>query len=160
MTFPPLRRCPGRRGSSRWREGGLNSFSLVEVVIAIAVTSFALISIVGLMAYAAQTLQQSDKYTRLSSVASQVLAVLSSEPFKLSQSQARTNYTLYYTLGGLPTNSASAYYQCSITNATPSGSPLQTWLEPIQVSIRWQKSGASGRFINTNIIVTSILNYD
>jgi uncharacterized protein (TIGR02598 family) len=155
----------GFAGAIRPR-AALNSFTLVEVVIAIAVTAFVLISILGLMSYASQMVQQSDKYARLSAVTSQVVATLGSQPFILNQAQAQTNAVFYYTFDGLPTNSAAAYYQCNITNASPSTLALTNaagkyLMEPIQVMIRWPKpSSITVPFANTNIIVTSILQYD
>jgi type II secretory pathway pseudopilin PulG len=159
---------------------GLNSFSLVEVVIAIAVTSFVLVSILGLMAYASQTVQQSDKYARLATVASQALAIVASKPFargpyglanNSSGSGVLAPVTNYYTSEGLPTNAAypQSYYQCIIADATTNPAtgvniakyPLKDaggalLMEPIQISIRWP----SPVYNNTNIIVSSILNYD
>ena len=144
-----------------WRAARSSSFTLVEVVIAIAVTAFGLISILGLMAYASQVVKQADGYARLSTVARQMLATLGSQSFTLSQSEARTNDAFYFTSEGLPTNSTAAYYVCTIMNATPTGFALKDpnsdqLMEPVQVSIRWPKPA----YTSTNIIVTSILQYD
>jgi Tfp pilus assembly protein PilV len=138
------------------RNSGLNSFTLVEVVIAIGVTTFVLVSLLGLMTYAGQTVQQSDKYARLSLVASQVLATFSSQPFTVSKGQLPA--ASYYTFEGQPTNStaSSAYYLCWATNVTPTGSVLTAWMAQVQVTILWPKI----RPANTNVIMTSILNYD
>jgi uncharacterized protein (TIGR02598 family) len=132
-----------------------NSFTLVEVVIAIAVISFALISILGLMTYTSQVLQQSDTYSRLSNVAEQVVAKYDSQPFSLSTNCALTNAAYYYTYEGLPTNSAGAFYQANVTNADSSGWTLTNVMQ-IQLTIRWPKP----QFVNTNVIITSSLNYD
>ena len=61
-------------------ELGANSFTLVEVVVAVAVTAFALVTLMGLLSYSLQIVQQSDNYSRLSHVAGQVLAGLNSRP--------------------------------------------------------------------------------
>ena len=145
-------------GVSRSGKSGLESFTLVEVVIAIGVTTFVLISILGLMTYASQMVKQSDKYSRLSTVAGQVVATLERQPFTLSAAQANTNVAFYYDFEGLPTNSAAAFYQCNVTNASPASFAL-TNVEPIQITICWPKTSASA-FANTNIIVSAILNYD
>jgi type II secretory pathway pseudopilin PulG len=154
-------------GCSGWmrRDLGLSGFSLVEVVIAIAVASVMLIAILGLMAYAAQTVQQSDKYARLSTVASQALANV--ETMQLAATPYYNNgypATNYYNFEGLPTNSGiiatSVYYQCIISTNTPSASGFnyapQEIVVPLQMVIRWPAPG----YANTNIIVTSVLNYD
>jgi Tfp pilus assembly protein PilV len=137
------------------RRPALNSFTLVEVVIAIAVIAFGLVSILGLMTYASQLVQQSDTYSRLSNVTGQVLAQFNSQPFSVSTNCATTNAVYYFTYEGIPTNSAGAYYQCNVTNAD-----LSTWtltnVMQIQMSIRWPKP----QFTNTNVIITSTLNYD
>ena len=145
-----FKRCPGP-----FRRTALSSFTLVEVVIAIAVIAFVLVSILGLMAYASQLVQQSDTFSRLSNVSGQVLAQFESQPYSVSTNCASTNAVYYFTSEGLPTNNAGAYYQCNVTNAD-----LPTWtltnVMQIQVSIRWPKP----QFTNTNVIITSTLNYD
>jgi type II secretory pathway pseudopilin PulG len=147
--------CNVQRRAAPWMIGKPNSFTLVEVVIAIAVIAFALISILGLMTYTSQILQQSDTYSRLSSVAGQVLARYDSQPFSVSTNCALTNAAYYYTYEGLPTNSAGAFYQANVTNADPSGWTLTNIMQ-IQLTIRWPKP----EFVNTNVIITSSFNYD
>jgi uncharacterized protein (TIGR02598 family) len=133
-----------------------NSFTLVEVVIAIAVIAFSLISILGLMTYTSQVLQQSDTYSRLSDVVGQVVAQYDSQPFSVSTNCALTNATYYYTYEGLPTNnSTAAFYQANVTNGNPSGWALTNVMQ-IQLSIRWPKP----QFVNTNVIIISTFNYD
>lgn len=134
---------------------GANSFTLVEVVIAVAVTAFALVTLMGLLSYALQIVQQSDNYSRLSHVAGQVLASVNSRPYATSVAYAQTNATFYFTYDGLPTNQAAAYYQCSLTNANPAASVLTnaTW---VQVNICWPVPEC----VHTNVIVSSTLKYD
>ncbi len=139
----------------RLRQSAPNSFTLVEVVISIAVIAFVLVSILGLMAYTSQLVQQADTYSRLSNVTGQVLAQFDSQPFSVSTNSATTNAVYYYSYEGLPTNSAGAYYQCNVTNADASGWALTNVMQ-IQLSIRWPKP----QFTNTNVIITSTLNYD
>jgi type II secretory pathway pseudopilin PulG len=137
------------------RPSDLGSFTLVEVVIAIAVIAFVLISVLGLMTYASQLVQQSDTYSRLSHISGQVLAQLNSQPFSVSTNCATTNAVYYFTAEGLPTNGTSAYYQCNLTNADSPNWTLNNMMQ-IQISIRWPKP----QFVNTNVIITSTLNYD
>ncbi len=137
------------------RRPGKGSFSLIEVMIAIAVIVFVVIAVLGLMAYASRLTQQSDTYSRLAQISGQVLARLNSQPFAVSTNNVATNTVYYFTVEGLPTNSAGAYYQCRLANANPPGWGL-TNLMQIQLIIRWP----SPLFNNTNVIVTSTLNYD
>jgi type II secretory pathway pseudopilin PulG len=151
------------RARGRWPHG-TGSFTLVEVVISIAVTSFILISILGLMAYASRVVQQSDNNARLSMVLSQTLSILGTESYMTGKTQVGTNIAYYYTWEGVPTNSSGAYYQCNVTNATPTGFSLNDtdkfpFMEPVQIIIRWPYNG-TGHFANTNTIVTSINSYD
>jgi Tfp pilus assembly protein PilV len=137
---------------------GLDSFSLVEVVFAIAIVSFALVSLLGMMALSSQLVHQADNYARLSNVSRQVLAGLDSKAYLVTSTNVAANATNYFTYDGLPTNSANgaiAYYQCILTNVTPAASTL-TNLMQVQVIIRWP----SPSYSNTNLINTSILNYD
>ncbi len=124
-------------------------------MVAIAVIAFVLISVLGLMTYTAQLVQQADSYSRLSVVADQVLAKFDSQPFAVSTNCATTNAVYYFTYDGLPTNSTAAFYQCNVTNAN-SPAWTSTNVMQIQMSIRWPKP----QFSNTNVIITSTLNYD
>lgn len=139
---------------------GRNSFSLIEVVIAIAVVTFGLLSVLGLMAYSSKMVHESDNYFRLAVVSGQMLSKLSSQSFFTTSTAAQTNAAYYYSFEGLPTNVAGAYYQCNITNATPSTWPLPKMM-PVQLILRWPMTNASGQtFRNTNFIISSALNYD
>lgn len=131
------------------------SFTLIEVVVAIGVIAFALISVLGLMTYGSQLAQQSDTYYRLSNVAGQVLAQYDSQPFSVSTNAATTNAVYFFTYEGLPTNSAGAYFQASAANVNTAGWTLTNVMQ-IQISIRWPNP----QFSNTNVIMTSSLNYD
>ncbi len=184
LMCPCGRPSPNRLHAMRGHRRRADSFTLVEVVIAIGIATFVLISILGLMVYASQTVQQSDKYARLAMVSGQVLSTLqgrsmNSLRYQLNPAGAAvgagdiytgllsTNITFFFTSEGTPAtnNSPTAYYRVDVTNATPPaatfkdplGYPL---LEPVQVIIRWPKPPVSTTpFANTNVIVTSIVNY-
>lgn len=131
------------------------AFSLIEVVIAIAIVSFTLVTLLGLMAYSSQMVHQADNYARLSNVTRQVLARLDSQVYAVTSTNVTAGGVYYFTYDGLPTNSAGAYYQCALSNVTPSASSLSALMQ-VQVNIRWPQP----EFTNTNSINTSILNYD
>ena len=145
-----MKRCHGPA-----RPSGLSSFTLVEVTFAIAVIAFVLISILGLMAYASQLVQQADTYSRLAAVVGQVSAQFDSQPYTVSTSAVTGNTSYYFTSEGLPTNSAGAFYQCTVANAD-TNNWLLTNVMQIQVSVYWPYPKPT----NTNVIITSTLNYD
>ena len=132
-----------------------NSFSLIEVVVALAVIAFVMVSLLGLMSYASTLVRQSDSYARLSRVTSQVRAQFDSQPFTMSSNLVTTNAIYYYTYDGLPTNQAGGYYECDTASANPTDSTL-TNLMQILVTVRWPMPART----ETNYIVTSTLNYD
>ena len=132
-----------------------NSFTLVEVVVAIAVIAFVLISILGLMTYTSQLVQQADTYSRLTHVTSQVLTRLNSQSYSASTNTATKGTSYYFTAEGLPTNAAGGYYECMVTNANPSPAVLANMMQ-IQVFIRWPKP----QFTSTNVVITSTVKYD
>jgi uncharacterized protein (TIGR02598 family) len=148
-------RCMMLKRLGKGRKSGVNSFTLVEVVIAIAVIALGLISILGAMTYSLQLVRQADTYSRLSNVAGQVLAQYDSQPFSISSNCASTNAVYYFSSEGLPVAVANAYYQVNVTNAN-----LQPWslsnTMQLQFTIRWPIPQLN----NTNVIVSSCLNYD
>jgi Tfp pilus assembly protein PilV len=151
-----------RKSHRIFARSSLSSFSLVEIVIAIAVVSFVLVSLLGLMGYLIKTLQKIDQYTRLANVSSQVLAQISSQPFSYTTNFVHTNGICYFTYEGLSNNGASgAYYQCAFTNTTPTNAysnitPLSNYYSQIEVIISWPLP----KPVSTNVISTSCLNYD
>jgi type II secretory pathway pseudopilin PulG len=172
---PALPRLSGRKSDSAWcletfprrvmrhpsrglrpsRDRALRSFTLIEVVLAIAVIAFVLVSILGLMTYSQQLVKQADTYSRLSNVAAQVLGQFDRQPFAISTNCAATNAVYYFSYEGLPTNSTAAYFQCNVTNANLPHSLLTNVMQ-IQLNICWPVPVLN----NTNVVITSTLNYD
>ena len=144
-----------RQSPCRFRLSRSDSFTLVEVVFAIAIIAFALVSILGLMAYTSQLVQQADTYSRLSGIVGQMTARFDSQPFATSVNCANTNATYYFTSQGIPTNSTAAYYQCTVSNAN-APNWTSTNVMQIQMIICWPKP----QFTKTNVIITSTMNYD
>jgi len=144
-----------RQFHSRFRLSRADSFTLVEVVIAIAVIAFTLVSLLGLMAYTSQLVLQADTYSRLSEIVGQMSARFDSQPFATSTNCATTNATYYFTSEGIPTNSTAGFYQCTVSNAN-APSWTSTNVMQIQMVVRWPKP----QFTNTNVVITSTLNYD
>jgi uncharacterized protein (TIGR02598 family) len=145
-----VRQFPGRLRVPR-----ADSFTLVEVVFAIAIIAFILVSLLGLMSYTSQLVHQADTYSRLSDIVGQISARFDSQPFATSTNCANTNATYYFTSEGIPTNSPGGFYQCTVSNAN-APNWTSTNVMQIQMIICWPKP----QFTNTNVIVTSTLNYD
>ena len=144
-----------RQSPCRFRTSRSDSFTLVEVVFAIAIIAFALVSLLGLMTYTSQLVQQADTYSRLSDIVGQMSARFDSQPFATSTNCATTNAKYYFTSEGIPTNSTAAFYQCTVSNAN-APAWTSTNVMQIQMIISWPKP----QFTNTNVIITSSLNYD
>jgi uncharacterized protein (TIGR02598 family) len=92
------------------------AFSLVEVVIAIGIISFAMIALLGLLGSSLSTSKHARNDTVLASLAQRVLSeTMTNTATALSTLSA----TEYFTEDGFPTNNLAAVYKCTI-----SGQPL------------------------------------
>lgn len=102
------------------------AFSLVEVVISLAVISFALLTLLGLFGVGMASGRKSGEDTSLASISWQVLTDLQSQTnFKAAAiaSSASTNYIFDYT--GQPTNAETRpYFACQVTARNPSASEV------------------------------------
>lgn len=109
--------CSSLKGKDR----SLVAFSLVEVVLALGVTSFAVISLIGLFAYALKATQESTQAVLAANAAASILAVDRASPTNAMANacplprldQGASNFTLtpyslntaiYLTSGGQVTN--------------------------------------------------------
>jgi uncharacterized protein (TIGR02598 family) len=99
-------------------ETGAAAFSLVEVVIAIAVVSFALIGLIALFSVGLTTNRQSADQTNVSAMAWQVMTGLRSQTnYTQANAFSTTNY-FFDTLGQSNYPATNAYYSCAITLST------------------------------------------
>jgi uncharacterized protein (TIGR02598 family) len=105
------------------------AFSLIEVVLALGVVSFALLGILILLpeglfsVHNAETLQATSNIANQLRGQMQLLSFVSTDPDAI-QNLPETNY--YYTTDGVQTNLADAYYKASfaVTNIAPTLSPV------------------------------------
>ena len=122
------------------------AFSLVEVVISLAVISFALLTLLGLFGVGMASGRRSGEDTSLASISWQVLTDLQSQTnFKAAAiaSSASTNYIFDYT--GQPTNSETQpYFTCNVTARNPTssevtatGQSLDSGLVLTKLTITW-----------------------
>jgi uncharacterized protein (TIGR02598 family) len=173
IPFESLRGAQCRR----FKESRGAGFTLVEVVLAIAIIAFALTAILGLVGLAVQGTKDADLYARLALINRRVVSEFQSQPFLVvtgSFAVHPTN-TSYYDLYGTPltdcygnpiaANTNAKYFQCDVTNSKlVSPAPILSGTDNtaliqnaamMQVKIRWPWPQLTG----TDTTVTSIVNY-
>lgn len=133
--------------SRRFRSG----FSLIEITLALAITSVCLLAILGLMSVGFRAGQQARDYTGIAGAASWIMSKI--------QAPTTTNFalpaTVYFDAHGQATNSNSALYACDVTAATVSENTLpgiSTNLSLITMQFTWPASIPAAARRNTNTI--------
>ena len=109
-------------GAEPWGLPGLRSsgaFTLIEVVIAVGLVAFVLTAILGLVAIAANETKNADLKARLAWITEQVTSEYQSQRFSNALAMVPTNLALDYEGMTVPTNSATAYFVCDVSNVTP-----------------------------------------
>jgi uncharacterized protein (TIGR02598 family) len=129
------------------------AFSLVEVVIAIGVVAFVVISLLGLIPVALQSSHNADVQAAQATIVSTVTGKLSSQNF--SSTVASLPLTNYFTAQGEETSAAAAIYRCDVTDVTPVGS-AGNFMRQVQLIITWP----APVYAQTNVVCASFLNYD
>jgi len=107
---------------SAWR-----AFTLVEVVLGLAVASFCLLVLMGLFASGMKSSKQLSDETHLASLSWSVASELrATNSFLMSANNITTvpAYTNYYDINQQATNLAGAYYTCRIAPSASQPSPL------------------------------------
>ncbi len=129
-----------------------NGFSLVEVVIALGISSFAIVAIVGLIATGLSTSKDSADDTSLAMMAQMVNAAL--RPQSYVQIVQATNFAsgegtpdLYFDAGGellrkadgtpATVPDATAFFACTVTRAVPPVVPATTNFTCLQYRFDW-----------------------
>jgi uncharacterized protein (TIGR02598 family) len=117
------------------RRGAKMAFTLIEVVMAMAVVAFALLAITGLLPIGLQTMRDSQNDQATGMIANQIRGDLQQVAFTQDPNNPNpqivlstlVNSNYYYTVEGLKTNSATTaaqvYYRASfaVTNAGVNG---------------------------------------
>jgi len=103
------------------------AFSLIEVVLAIGITSFALLATIGLLPVGLNTLRESNTQTAVANISHQIrgeLQQISFDPKADFNVQKLGTTTYYFTREGAKSDSSSAYYRASfdINNGAVGGS--------------------------------------
>ena len=106
-------------------------FTFVEVVFAIAVLSFALIGMLGLLSVGFSTQKSSAEDTRLAAMAHYVMATEHMKPFA-DVTGAGYTATYYFDLLGNTNIASTSYLSCVVTNITAVTPATGTNLVPMQ----------------------------
>ena len=136
-----------------------NSFSLVEVVVAIAIISFTLVTLLGLFGVGLTTSQQSSADTMLASLGLRAEGDLRNGTNSLAGTTT-TNY--YYDSQGMATNvsGAPALYACQVftTNASVYGvlPDVSTNLVQATFQFTWPANVPAGKRPYTNVIYGTV----
>lgn len=123
-------RSPSRAVFGARRLTAQRAFSLVEVVLAIGVVSFAMMAMVGVLPVGLRSAQESHSQVAMANIARQLQGELQQISFRSDSTNALTIYSLtnsplYYTLEGTKTTSSTdGYYlaRFDVNNAQVSGS--------------------------------------
>lgn len=98
------------------------AFSLVEVVLAIGIVSFAVVAMLGLMATGLRSAEGSAVDLALANITRSLRAEAQATPYA---DLSRGEQTFYFTEGGYPTpdnSTEGAFYRVVMTPAVPAGS--------------------------------------
>jgi uncharacterized protein (TIGR02598 family) len=130
-----------------------HAFSLVEVVIAIGVVAFTVISLLGLTMVALRSSQDAGVQAAQATLVSTVTGRLSSQNF--ADTAASLPFTTYFTVEGTETNASAAIYRCDVTDVSPAGS-ASNLMRQVQLLIRWP----APVYTRTNVVIASFVKYD
>jgi uncharacterized protein (TIGR02598 family) len=111
----------------------------VEVVVALGVTSFALVAILGLFSLGLATGQKSSQSTALATMTVQVMGQLRGN----TNSTINLTTNFYFDNQGNPTNQASAYFNCLVTTSSGNTPPINNLagsFVPATIKFSWPAS--------------------
>ena len=132
----------------RWNTSNRQpGFSLIEVVIALGIMGFALVSILGLMTVGLHSSKTSREYTLLSAMAQEVIADVRSQPYDTLATQTYT-----FDEEGNLTTGTDAVYECK-TQFAPVN-PNQPGLTRVSLQFSWPIQAAKRQTYTLNASVT------
>jgi len=114
------------------------AFTLVEIVLALGIVSFAIVGLIGLLTVSFDSGRASDEDTLIASMARQIVTELRAQPFDNLASQAGDSGPIYYFdhEAHLVTSSSDAIYQAQVritadtdfnTQSTTSGATVNLY---------------------------------
>ena len=154
------------------RSGG---FSLVEVVIALGITSFVIIAIIGLLSTGLQSSRESAEDTSLALMAQTTTSLFRAQPFSNVFGSVRfdaadtaadyffdANGDLTRDATGAPATAANAdsLFACTVTRRTPPLAPLSASnFLYLQYKFTWPLSAPAANR-KEKVILSSVANYE
>jgi uncharacterized protein (TIGR02598 family) len=134
-----------------------HAFSLIEVVIAVGVMSFAIVAILGLMPVGLKSVGEAGDATRTSMVAADAEASIRASvlPSDFTSATSRTITPIYYSREGIRlTSSSGGFYRVDATIAATWATSLpnvdQTFLRPVTAVLRWPIDTSNGNPVTNN----------
>jgi len=133
-----------------------NGFSLVEVTLALGVLGFVLLALISLISVGLRTGKESRDDMASSLLMQRQLGNLGTNTYATLQTQP----DVYYTVDGVETNSASAYFiaQTKIEASSLPDAGAKTRSRRVRVEIAWP-AAAPEKARQTNIVETHIADY-
>ena len=132
------------------------AFSLLEVVVALGVFTFAAISLLGLVTTALQSSHRAETQAACATIVRTEMAKLSSQTF--TTNAASLPIIDYFTVNGTSTNGntpdSSVVYRCGISDVSLATDPTN-YMHQVSIVISWPNHA----FTQTNQVVGSFLNY-
>jgi uncharacterized protein (TIGR02598 family) len=134
-----------------------DAFSLVELVIAVGLMSFALVAILGLMPVGMKSVGEATDATRNSMIAADVEGRIKNmrPPIDFTSTAAVSIGPLYYDRQGISLSAASGgFYRVDATVASTWATQLtnvdQNYLRPVTGVIRWPIDGSTGNAVTNS----------
>ncbi len=137
------------------KPGVTSSFSLVEVIMALGITSFALVSLLALLTISFNAGLTAKQETAIAGMSRHVLADLTQKPFHLL---TNSSYSYYFDSEGnsLPSSSAALFRCVASCSSTVIGNPMLTNLTSVQMSFQWPASAPTN--FQTRILNATVAN--
>ena len=134
------------------------AFSLIEIVLALAVISFALLAVFGLLSISLKADRDSSSDTVMAGMRRTVMGDLRAGTF----ANLPDLKFYYFDSDGLPCNSASAYYECKAALAADKNAPDPAYnvsanLKNATLTFTWPV--LSGNRPHTEVFYCDIANY-
>jgi uncharacterized protein (TIGR02598 family) len=133
------------------------AFSLVEVVIAVGLMSFALVAIFGLMPVGMKSVGEATDATRTSMIAADAEGRIknSRPPVDFASAAAVAVGPLYYDRNGIALpSSTGGFYRVDATVGSTWAAPLtnvdQSYLRPVTAIVRWPIDTTTGNPVTNN----------
>lgn len=150
-------------------------FSLVEVLVAMGIFSFAIVAVFSLLSISIKSDKSAASDTCLLQMATTAMGIVKSQGFSAVKSTTATplydgsapamyfdvNGQIMLTSSGRPNTvtPSNSYYSCAIKRKTPSITPATTNMIYLQLNFKWPVNAPAANQ-QLRIINTSLANYD